>query len=309
MVCATITESKGYRFVYSDCCNMCGSGPENQGFLGRRLDRRQGFWPRRKPGITVPIFRCRECSLIYANPMPIPESIGQHYEVEPEDYWCDGYFQDDPAYFHHQIEVFARLTDRSPCGSSALDVGAGIGKAMVALTRAGFEAQGIEPSSAFRHAAIRRMGIPEDKLQPASVEDAVFPKDSFDFINFAAVLEHLADPATALRKLTGWLKPDGVMYVEVPSSAFLLSRLVRLSYQLTGSDYVINTCPMHVPYHMYEFGLKSFTCHGRWTGYTVAFYEYYPCAGHMPKVLVRPFNAVMGWTDTGMQLAVWLRKK
>ena len=44
------------------------------------------------------------------------------------------------TYFRHQIEVFARLTDRSPCGSSALDVGAGIGKAMVALTRAGFEA-------------------------------------------------------------------------------------------------------------------------------------------------------------------------
>ena len=69
--------------------------------------------------------------------MPIPESIGQHYDVEPEDYWCDEYFQDDPAYFHHQIEMFARLTDRSPRGSSALDVGAGIGKAMVALTRAG----------------------------------------------------------------------------------------------------------------------------------------------------------------------------
>ena len=141
------------------------------------------------------------------------------------------------------------------------------------------------------------------------VEDAVFPEDSFDFINFAAVLEHLADPATALQKLTGWLKPDGVMYVEVPSSAFLLSRLVRLFYQLTGSDYVINTCPMHVPYHMYEFGLKSFTCHGRQTGYTVVFHEYFPCAGYMPKVLIRPFNAVMRWTDTGMQLAVWLRKK
>ena len=73
--CATITESKSYRFVYSDCCNMCGSGLENQGFLGRRLDRRQGLWPRRKPGITVPIFRCRECSLIYREPDADP---GEH---------------------------------------------------------------------------------------------------------------------------------------------------------------------------------------------------------------------------------------
>jgi SAM-dependent methyltransferase len=287
---------------------MCGADPEDQAFLGRRLDRRQGLWPKRKPGIATPIFRCRKCGLIYPNPMPIPESIGQHYEVEPEDYWHDAYFHVDPGYFRLQIEKFERLTGRSPHGRSALDVGAGVGKAMVALDRAGFETHGIEPSSTFRRAAIERMGIPEDRLQLASVEDANFPDDSFDFINFAAVLEHLADPAGALRKLIGWLKPEGVMYVEVPSSAFLLSRLVRLFYQLTGADYVINTCPMHMPYHLYEFGLKSFLRSGNHTGYSVVFHEYFPCAGYMPRVLIGPCNAVMQWTDTGMQLAVWLRK-
>ena len=249
------------------------------------------------------------CGLIYPNPMPIPETLDQHYDMAPEDYWTDSYFHVDHDYLVGQINTFVRLSQRSPQTCSALDIGAGIGKAMVALDRAGFEVSGIEPSPSFRRWAIDRMGIPDGRLQLGSIERADFPLNSFDFINFAAVLEHLTDPAAALQKTVGWLKPGGLMYVEVPSAAFLLSRLVRLFYRLTGAGgYVINTSPLHVPYHLYEFGLESFVRHGARAGYAVAFHEHYPCAGYMPRWLIGPSNAVMRWTDTGMQLAVWLRK-
>jgi SAM-dependent methyltransferase len=168
---------------------------------------------------------------------------------------------------------------------------------------------GIEPSPSFYRAAVERMGIPEGQLQLASVEEAQYEDDSFDFINFGAVLEHLADPAGALAKTIGWLKPDGIIYVEVPSSAYLVTRLVRLFYRLTGNRFVVNTCPMHPPYHLYEFGLRSFTLHGARAGYAVAFHEFFTCAGHMPRFLIGFFNRVMGLTDTGMQLAVWLQKR
>jgi SAM-dependent methyltransferase len=286
---------------------MCGSGVEYQTFFGRRLDKRQGLWPRQKAGITTSIFRCRTCGLIYPNPMPIPDSLEQHYDVAPEEYWGEVPFEaGDPSTL---IRTFTRLSGTRPHSCAALDIGAGVGKAMIALGRAGFDVYGIEPSPSFRRAAIERMGVPEGRLKLASAETADFSNDSFDFIHFAAVMEHLVDPATALRKIMRWLKPRGFVYVEVPSSAFLLSRVVRLFYSLTGAgDYVINTCPMHAPYHLYEFGLESFTRHGVEAGYSVASHEYYACADYMPRWAVGPFNAVMGWTNTGMQLAVWLRK-
>ena len=286
---------------------MCGSDPKDQRLIGRRLDQRQGLWPRRKLGISTSILRCRQCGLVYPNPMPLPESVAQHYDVEPGEYWQESYFRVDPDLLRDQIQTFVRLAGRRPCGR-ALDIGAGIGKAMIALDRAGFETEGIEPSATFRRTAIERMGVPENHLHLLSIEDAAFAEGSFDFINFAAVLEHLVDPASMLAKIVTWLKPEGLMYVEVPSSAFLLSRLVHLFYRLTGADYVINTCPMHVPYHLYEFGLDSFTRHGKRAGYSVVFREYFPCAAYMPRILIGPFNMVMSWTDTGMQLAVWLRK-
>jgi len=69
---------------------------------------------------------------------------------------------------------------------------------MIALEAAGFEASGIEPSEPFRQKAIERMGISEDSIALASVEDATFQEDHFDIITFGAVLEHLYDPAGAL---------------------------------------------------------------------------------------------------------------
>jgi SAM-dependent methyltransferase len=304
----TKASAKTYSFVYSERCNMCGAGADEQTFLGHRLDSRQGLWPKRKAGITTPIFVCRICRLLYPNPMPIPARLEQHYDVAPEAYWTESYFQSDPNALAGIIAIFSDLTARSPRESTALDIGAGIGKAMAALGRAGFDVAGIEPSPSFRQAAVGRMGIPAERLKLASVENAEFPDDSFDFINFGAVLEHLADPAAALKKTIHWLKPGGVMYVEVPSSAFLLSRLVRLFYRLTGAHYVISTSPMHAPYHLYEFGLESFHRHGIEAGYSVARHAYYPCAGYMPRFLIGPFNWIMKLTRTGMQLAVWLRK-
>lgn len=65
---------------------------------------------------------------------------------------------------------------------------------------------------------------------------------------------------------------------------------------------------MHPPYHLYEFGLESFVRHGKRSGYSLAFHQYYSCAGFLPRWLARPLDALMRWTGTGMQLAVWLRK-
>lgn len=296
-----------YDFIHADCCNMCGASSEHQTFYGKRLDRRQGLWPRRLTGVTSAIFKCRQCGLIYANPLPIPANLEQHYDVAPEEYWADSYFHVEEDHLGDRIDTFKQLSQRSPHECSALDVGAGIGKAMVALQRAGFQVSGLEPSPSFRRAALDRAGIPELQLQLASVETADFPASAFDFINFAAVLEHLPDPAAALQKALGWLKPNGLVYVEVPSSAFLLSRLLRLFYRMTGSgNFVVNTSPMHIPYHFYEFGLESFVAHGKRTGYGVAHHVYYPCAGYVPAFLIPPLNLAMKWTDTGMQLAVWL---
>jgi SAM-dependent methyltransferase len=293
-------------------CKLCGSGSGDHKVLGRRLDRRQGLFPRSLPGLAVTVLRCRRCGLIFPNPLPLPEQVSDHYGVAPEAYWDSSYFVDDPQYLAWQIGKFLKYSGKQPAGLRALDIGAGIGKGMKALARAGFDAHGIEVSASFREAAITRNGIAAANIQLAGLEEASFPDGSFDFITFLAVLEHLSEPGAALRKIVRWLKPDGLLVVEVPSSDYLLYRLVRRYYRLTGNDFVPDLSPMHRPYHLYQFTRESFLRHGLEAGYEVAAWDCYACQTFLPRWLgfaSRPLQWLMQKTATGMELEVWLRRR
>jgi SAM-dependent methyltransferase len=179
---------------------------------------------------------------------------------------------------------------------------------MRALDGHGFDAYGLEPSPAFHKRALEG-GIRADRLQLASVEEAKYEEGTFDLVSFGAVLEHLHDPATAIERALTWLVPGGLIHAEVPSSRWLVARMLNVVYRLQGLDYVTNLSPMHPPYHLYEFSLASFKRHGERVGYTVAAHQTFACETFLPKPLERPTARVMDQTDTGMQLQVWLARK
>lgn len=297
-----------YDFIPVTTCEMCGSGRFRT--LGLRLNRSQGMNPRRAAGIAVSVKKCEECQLIFADPRPKPADLSDHYGVPPESYWTrssEWAVPDD--YFAEQIARAKQLIGFRP-GMTALDIGAGLGKAMKALERAGFDTYGIEPSATFRAKSIERMGIVADRLQLAGVEDATFSRDSFDFVTFGAVLEHIQEPGRAVERAMQWLKPGGVMHAEVPSSRYLISKVVNGYFSLRGVNLVTNLSPMHPPYHLYEFGLQSFLTHGSRTGYEVADHQFHVCAiPHIPKVLHPALRKWMARTETGMQLTVWLCRR
>jgi len=297
-----------YTFRYIDKCNMCGSNTENHVVMGRRLNRSQGRKPQKKVGISTTVMRCPDCNLIYSNPMPVPKDIQAHYGIPPESYWKEHYFKPGNSDFLLEINKLKSLMNIKP-GDKALDIGAGLGKSMIALEKAGFDAYGVEPSEPFYKRAIEKMGIKPDKIKLASVEDAEYPANYFDFVSFSVVLEHLYDPSGAMEKAMNWLKPDGIMHIEVPSSKWLIHKLVNFYYSITGTDYVANLSPMHIPFHLYEFALESFYKNSVKNKYEVVAHEYFVCPTHLPKSLDFILKPYMAKTKTGMTLTVWLRKK
>lgn len=296
-----------YTFKNVERCNMCGESATSAKVLGRRLNQSQGVRPTKKTGITVTVVKCRGCALVYTNPMPIPETISQHYGTPPEDYWKPEYFTPDPGYFLNQIAMFRSLYE--PKSSlTGLDIGAGVGKGMRVLGAAGFDAYGLEPSTPFYTRAIEITGIDPSRIQNAQVEDAEYAPDSFDLITFGAVLEHLYDPSAAILQALRWVKPSGLIHIEVPSSAWLTNRIFNLIYRIQGLDYVANVSPMHTPFHLYEFGLASFRAHARQYGYEVAHHQYFVSYTFLPRIISPAARFLMHATDSGMQLEVWLRK-
>ena len=297
-----------YRFIEQETCNMCGAEKTKQKVLGKRLNDQQGFNPKKKTGITTTIVQCKKCSLIYSNPLPIPNSLQDHYGKPPETYWKEEYFAVAENYFAGEMHRLEQLLPFHE-GMKSLDIGAGIGKAMIALSRRGFNAFGIEPSEPFYQRAIDKMGIDPVNLQLTMLEDAQFEPDFFDFITFGAVLEHLYDPSESILKALQWLKPGGILHMEIPNAQWFTNKVINLAYRFRGMDYVGNISPMHEPFHLYEFGLKSFQKHAEKNDYLIAHSEYYVCETFLPKILDPVLKPYMKRTNQGMQLAIWIRKK
>ena len=296
-----------YDFKYIYNCNMCGSETDSHKILGKRLNQSQGRNPTTKVGITTTVAKCTNCQLIYSNPQPIPFNIQDHYSVTPEEYWHPSYFLVEENYFKDEIIKLKSLIAFKP-GMKALDIGSGLGKGMIALEKAGFDTFGFEPSQQFYERSISEMGINSNKLKVGQIEEIEYESDSFEFISFGAVLEHVYDPSASILKALKWLKPKGIIHIEVPSSTWLVNKMINFFYKLRRGDYVGNLSPMHNPYHLYEFGVKSFKEHAEKNNYELAHYEHLVCETFMPKFADYFIKPYMKFTNTGLQLCVWLRK-
>ena len=290
-------------------CNMCGSSVAHARTLGRRLGERQGWRPtRNERSVSTTVQRCGACGLVFANPMPLPDDVGRHYEIPPEEYWGESELSRSEGYFATQLDQFLRLYER-PGPLVALDVGAGLGKAMMSLEAAGFDTFGLEPSTTFRERAISRTGINAERLQSTSIEDASYPEGQFDLVTFGAVLEHLPDPAAAIVRALTWTRPGGLIHIEVPSSDWLMARLVDLAYRSQRLDLTCHLSPLHIPFHLFEFTPRSFERHAARAGYDVAHVRRYVGQTYAPRWARAMLAALMEATRSGLQLEVWLRKR
>lgn len=288
---------------------MCGTPASEARMLGLRLNRSQGSRPRDKRGMAVSVVRCNGCGLVYSDPQPTPVDIQDHYGVPPETYWTEEYLTVRPDYFAANIAIAKRLLNFKS-GMTVLDVGAGVGKCMIALQNAEFDTYGLEPSIPFRDRAIGKMGMDPERLRLGMMEELDYPEGSFDFITFGAVLEHLYHPAECIERALGWLKPGGVIQIEVPSSDWLFPKFFNAYFRLIGTNYTTHLSPMHEPFHMYEFTKTSFEKLAERLPFDIVHCN----VGtgevfHFPKFMHGLMKSYMRRTGTGMQLHIWLRKK
>lgn len=94
-----------------------------------------------------------------------------------------------------------------------LEIGAGDGRFLRTLERAGFRARGLDP-----HAS--GAGV-----EAAALDEVELPRAAFEGAVLWHVLEHLDDPAETLRRAGDALAPGGLLVVAVPNGGSLQARL------------------------------------------------------------------------------------
>ena len=199
----TSRDPTGDRVECSIPCNLCGS--TDASLLSRRS--RSG-----KPLRTV---ICRQCGLAWSDPRPHDprEFYAERYRVDYK-----GACAPKPKHVLRAgktaLSRFAKIRDRLAGVRTILDVGTGGGEFAYLLRSLGYDLKGVEPNRGYADYSVAEYGL---DVRVGFVEQCDFAANAFDLITIWHVLEHTENPGGVLAKLLGWLRPGGVLVVEVPS--------------------------------------------------------------------------------------------
>ena len=186
-------------------CNLCGSTDAEP----IRSKDRHGDYLRS--------VICRSCGLVWTDPRPTPEQAREFYAHQFRlDY--KGAYQPKPKHSYRSgkvaVDRFRRLRPFLEPGFRVLDVGAGSGEVGYVLRAMGYEASGFEPNEGYARYAAEVLGLP---VRQGFWQDAVIEPESQDMVTMFHTVEHLESPLDVMQHARQWLRPQGLLLVEVPS--------------------------------------------------------------------------------------------
>lgn len=190
-------------------CPACGSADEAE-FLHAPGDG----------GIEFRLARCNRCETVFTNPRPDAASIARFYPADYAPYQPRE--RRGGTLRGLRDRLFGRaeksLADRIPIppGGRLLDYGCGSGRFAARMRDRGWDVCGMDFSTRAAETARRAFGL---NVIHGSLPHLDVPPGSFDAITVREVLEHLHDPAAALRAVSDALKPGGHLYASVPNLA------------------------------------------------------------------------------------------
>ena len=169
-------------------------------------------------GYSFSLDRCGGCGFIFMNPRFDDAAInamygGGYYEGTAQFSYIDERTNEEFAF--HVWKARLRTIRKFAKGGNLLDVGASFGGFMNAAAK-WFTPYGIELSQYSGGYAKRRFG---ENLHIGTLDDCPFPGSSFSVITMIELIEHLADPISALRKCRELLVPGGVLVIQTADCA------------------------------------------------------------------------------------------
>jgi len=167
---------------------------------------------------TQRLVTCIDCEMIYESPRFDASTIIKGYEASNE-------VEHDSQYNMRVKSFLSALKKHSKKlplpGSKVLDIGTAGGAFMEASNTYGYETFGLEPSADLVIRGKTR-GL---NIQQGTIENHNFQKNSFDMICLWDVIEHLADPKSALIKIKELLKADGILLINFPDIGTLQAKI------------------------------------------------------------------------------------
>ena len=269
-----LQKSDGLEHVY---CNLCQS---TQAAVVLSMEWREDQ--------RLQFIRCSNCGLVYLDPRPTLELMGQlcdepYYTHSANENLYDkfknallrtlarlhfgythlGANNKLDAFLYWISKPFKEKWLKVPYyvqDGHLLDVGCGNGDYLAFLSQLGWECQGTELSEKAA-ACARSRGL---EVSVGNLLDLQLPSASYDVVTLWHVIEHLHDPTKALIQTNRLLKTEGIAILGTPNIASGM-------YKIFGR----NWHALHLPYHLYLFSPETLTKVLQTAGFEVMFVKFY----------------------------------
>ena len=222
----------------SQGCPLCGA-----------FDTREEFWAK-DPHYGISgrhrLVKCNQCRLVFLYPMYSDQKLKAFY---PADYYA----------YHPEVQIGrTKATAKKLLGywqstkdpkfktpGKILDVGCGAGAFLSMMRDRGWSVHGVEVNESAVQRA-REQGL---DVFCGSLDEAMLPTESFDYIRASHSFEHMTRPHETLEEMRRLLKPDGKLLIAVPNYDSLPARTFKESWY--------HLCP---PVHAFQYSVANLAC-------------------------------------------------
>jgi SAM-dependent methyltransferase len=200
-------------------CSACGAGglEAHMSVAGRAGP--DGLIPSTKRYGTAlaDIVRCPRCGHMQLDPMPHAEVLEGAYA----DAASDAYIVEEAGQRETARRALERIEAHAPARGALLDLGCWVGFLLAEARERGWRTVGVEPSEFASVYARRRLGL---EVITGDLLGTALRASSFDAVVMADVIEHLVDPAAALRRVRTLSAPAAVLWLALPDAGSRVAR-------------------------------------------------------------------------------------
>lgn len=181
-------------------CAVCGARESREAVSAREP---YGLWPE-----PFKLVRCAACAHLYVSPRPEGQELSRFYF---------GSYYRGSGLLSAAFEALkaSRISAGRGVGR-LLDVGCGDGAFLAAIRRRGWEGWGVETARDGAALAKAREGL---KIFEKPLEACGLPAAHFDAVTLWHSIEHMENPAAALREARRVLKDGGTLFLAFPNGA------------------------------------------------------------------------------------------
>lgn len=244
------------------------------------------------------LVQCRNCGLQYLNPRLKSSLILTGYSSGTD----EAFISQNQARERTFSSSLDKIEKYRKNRGKILDVGTAGGAFLGVAAQRGWEVAGCEPNKWLAKWGSEHYDI---DIRPGTIFDMGLDQETFDVVTLWDVLEHTPDPKNVLLECWRVLKPGGLLVVNYPDIASLVSRIMGRRWVFLLSVHLFYFTPSTIRRILDETGFKVLKSAKHWQSLELG-YILFRMGPYLPRFSQYFSNLVKKLGMNHLQIPYWM---